>query len=132
MKMVIEGISSARPGLFPDLLRVRDANDRLTAPVRPAQTVFAQFKHIRSVPSSDGAVSLFKLRVLDNLIDRLLAEGVEVPAGLDGSGPDAGRIDSLDSLMEGMQRDLRERVLRLPTPFGGAFSGRGTLIDLVA
>ena len=50
-------------------------------PVRPAQLVYANFKHIQAVPDSrlqDG-VPLYKLKILDTLIDRL-SPGATVPA----------------------------------------------------
>jgi hypothetical protein len=49
--------------------------------VAPAQSAYARFEHLRAVPSPQGGVSLFKLRVLDKLIDRLLAEG-QAPAAV--------------------------------------------------
>jgi hypothetical protein len=59
-------------------------------PVRPAQLVYANFKHIQVLPDSrlqDG-VPLYKLKILDTLIDRLSPR--KLPATVD-----AGSIDAL-------------------------------------
>jgi hypothetical protein len=55
-------------------------------PVRPAQLIYANFKHIQVVPESrlqDG-VPLYKLKILDTLIDQLSPKG-RVPSIMAGS-----------------------------------------------
>jgi len=75
----------ASPGPFLNILRVRSLRGgELEVPVSPVQSAYARFEHLRGVPSPEGGISLFKLRVLDKLIDRLLAdrepaEGQRVP-----------------------------------------------------
>jgi len=65
----------ASPGPFLNILRLRGLRGGdLEVPVSPVQSAYARFEHLRAVPSPEGGVSLFKLRVLDKLIDRLLAE----------------------------------------------------------
>ncbi len=69
------------PGPFLNILRVRSLQGGdLAVPVAPAQSA-VRFEHLRTVPSPEGGVSLFKLSVLDKLIDRLLAEGQNAPRG---------------------------------------------------
>jgi hypothetical protein len=78
MKAMITAVVS--PGPFLNILRVRNLRGGdLEVPVAPAQSAFARFEHLRAVPSPQGGISLFKLRVLDKLIDRLLSEGQPVP-----------------------------------------------------
>jgi len=78
--MMIAAVGS--PGPFLNILRVRSLRGGdLEVPVARAQSGFARFEHLRAVPSPQGGVSLFKLRVLDTLIDRLLAEGQSEPRG---------------------------------------------------
>jgi hypothetical protein len=68
------------PGPFLNIVRLQNLQGgELEVPVAPAQSAFARFEHLRAVPSPEGGVSLFKLRVLDKLIDRLLSEGQSVP-----------------------------------------------------
>ena len=68
-------------------------------PVRPAQAVYANFKHIQVRPDSrlDDGVPLYKLKILDTLIDHLSAKK---PA----AAVDAGSIDN--TIIE-MSRSMR-------------------------
>jgi hypothetical protein len=92
-------------------------------PVRPAQLVYANFKHIQVMPESrlEDGVPLYKLKILDALIDQL-SRRKTVPS------VDAG---SIDSIIGGMSQGLRGggtaqayRAGFLPAP--------GALVDLVA
>lgn len=86
----------ASPGPFLNILRVQNLRGgELEVPVSPAQSAYARFEHLRAVPSPEGGVSLFKLRVLDNLIDRLLAEGQR--------GPGAAALRSYSRLQSGYE-----------------------------
>ena len=68
-------------------------------PVRPAQLVYANFRHIRVQPDSrlQGGVPLYKLKILDTLIDHLSPKQA------------APRVDasSIDSVIMGMSQGLR-------------------------
>ncbi len=86
-------------------------------PVRPAEVINANFRHIQVQPDSrlqDG-VPLYKLRILDMLIDRLSPKPP--------SAVDAG---SIDSVIVEMSKGLRGayRAGFLPAP--------GAFVDLVA
>jgi len=85
-----------------------DAGD-VVMPVRPSQAVYANFKHIQVRPDSrlDDGVPLYKLKILDTLIDHLSAK--RPPAAVD-----AGSIDS--TIIE-MSRSMRAA--------GGGFSAAG-------
>ncbi len=84
------------PGPFLNLLRVQYLRGGdLEVPVAPAQSAFARFEHLRAVPSPQGGVSLFKLQVLDKLIDRLLEEGQQVPEAARLSDLQPGRAQAL-------------------------------------
>ena len=71
-------------------------------PVRPAQLIYANFKHIQVVPESrlqDG-VPLYKLKILDTLIDQLSPKRA-VPAIT------AGSIDGIiGEMSRGVPRDV--------------------------
>ncbi len=96
----------------------------LVVPVRPAQLISANFRHIRVRPDSslkDG-VPLYKLKILDTLIDHLSRKS-PVP------GVDSSSIDALITEMSGSSRAPRdyEQVYRkgfLPAP--------GAFVDLLA
>jgi len=127
---MIQNLSSIQPGVFLDVIRIQNLRSgRITVPVNPAHTVYARFKHIRGVPAQDGGTPLFRLRVLDNLIDRLLNFHETVPA--------VQRLQDLetqavDTLISDLQNRLRGHLLEFPSPFGGNFPETGMLIDLIA
>jgi hypothetical protein len=86
-------------------------------PVRRAEAIYANFRHIQVQPDSrlqDG-VPLYKLKILDMLIDRFSPKKA--------SAVDAG---SIDSVIVQMSRGLRGayRAGFLPAP--------GAFVDLVA
>jgi hypothetical protein len=119
----------ASPGLFLNILRVqnlRGSQGRLDVPVSPVYSAYARFEHLRAVASPEGGASLFKLRVLDKLIDRLLAEGQSVP--------EAARLPRLEpGQAEGLIRELAGRLWgRLSAPLRGFAPETGMLVDLVA
>ena len=87
-------------------------------PVRPADAVYANFRHVQVRPDSrlqDG-VPIYKLKILDMLIDRFSPKQPQ-------AGVDAG---SIDSVITEMSRGLRGayRAGFLPAP--------GAFVDLVA
>ena len=142
----MEIAAAAPPGLFLNILRVqnlRGGQGRLEVPVAPADSLYARFEHLRGVPSPEGGVPLFKMRVLDKLIDRLLAEGQPVP--------EAARLSSLapeqaESLIGELGGRLQKRLAGLAAlsggfarpaggfarPIGGFAPETGMLVDLVA
>lgn len=124
----------------------------LVMPIRPAQLINANFRHIQVQPDSrlQNGVPLYKLRILDVLIDHLSprsaagsltgsvtsgspAPGSPAPGSLtsgtlrSGSFP-RGSVDasSIDSVIMEMSKELRNtyRAGFLPAP--------GAFVDLVA
>ena len=127
---MIQNVSAAEPGFFLDVIRIQNMKGgRITAPVNPAHTVYARFKHVRGVPASNGGAPLFKLRVLDNLIDRLLRYSEPVPSAQRLKDLDA---QAIDPLIDSLQTRLRTHVLQFPSAFGGIYPETGMLIDLTA
>jgi hypothetical protein len=100
-----------------------DAGD-VIMPVRPAQLIYANFKHIQVRPDSrlEDGIPLYKLKILDTLIEQLSQKKPQPSV-------DAGSIDSV--IME-MSRGFRPaggsgqlyRAGFLPTP--------GAFVDLMA
>ncbi len=74
---MISPIATTSSAIFPSLLRVRSSAGRYYYPVKPLDSVAGVFKHIYTVPSKEGggSLSLYKLRVLDSVIDRLVKYG---------------------------------------------------------
>lgn len=120
------------PGFFPNILHLRSlkaGQGRLAAPVVPFQSVYAHFKHIRGVPSPEGGIPLFKLQVLDKLIDRLLTDRQPVPLRKEVSRLRPGDAEAMIVELGGR---LARRLASLGGLPGGFAPETGMLVDLVA
>jgi len=127
---MIQSVSAAKPGFFLDVIRIQNMKGgRITVPVNPAYTIYARFKHVRGVPASNGGAPLFKLRILDSLIDRLLSYSEPVPSVERLRDLDE---QAIDPLINSLQTRLRGHLLQFPSSFGGTFPETGMLIDLIA
>ncbi|UCF96655.1 MAG: hypothetical protein JSV89_15960 [Spirochaetaceae bacterium] len=127
---MIENVSSTNPGFFLNVIRIQNLQDgRITVPVHPAHVVYARFKHIQGVPAQDGGAPLFRLRVLDNLIDRLLRYREQVPTAEQLRNL---HTEAVDPLISRLQNRLRSHLLQFPSSFGGSFPETGMLIDMSA
>jgi hypothetical protein len=127
---MVQSLSSATPGFFLDVIRIQNTRGGPVAvPVDPSYAVYGRLKHVRGVPSQQGTTPLFKLRILDNLIDRLLSYSEGVPQAVQLRNLDG---DSIDPLIERLQSRLHSRLLNVPSSFGGSFPETGMLIDLTA
>jgi hypothetical protein len=123
------------------LRAVQSDGQSVVVPVRPSQAVYANFSHIRVRPdwSLQDGIPLYKLRILDTLMERYSRTGTAgrtgEPAGGAGlaalSASGQGRKD-IDSLINSLSQKLRVSA-------GDSFSYRagflpepGTFLDLVA
>ena len=133
---MVENISP-RPLLTPSLL-LTSRLGKTAVPVKPLQSVYAQFKHITGVPSraEGGTVPLNKLWHLDKLIDRL----VRIRNGVVRADTPPAANGSPDLAIEQAHREIRAQMIAEKPLFGGMFSAAatgagnaaGTLVDLVA
>jgi hypothetical protein len=92
-------------------------------PVRPAQLVYANFKHIQVRPDShlrDG-IPLYKLKILDTLIDQLSKKPLP--------SVDAG---SIDSTIAELSRGFRAAGTTGQAYRGGFLPAPGAFVDLTA
>ena len=126
---MIQSVSGIRPGVIPNIIRVRGTFGRLLVPIRPINTIYARFKHIRGVPAAEGGVPVFKLRILDNLIDKLLRYRENIPGV---SELVRIKLENIDSLIVDLQHHLRNQVMNSVPFFGGFYPETGMLVDLVA
>jgi hypothetical protein len=129
---LVRNVLPAHPGFFPNishLQSLRGGKDRLAVPVIPLQSVYAHFEHLRGVPSPEGGISLFKLQVLDRLIDRLLANRQPVPLRKEISRLRQGDAEAM--IVELGSR-LARRLASLGALPGGFTPETGMLVDLVA
>ncbi len=127
---MIQQTASVHPGFFLNVIRLENmGGGRLTVPVNPVHAPYARFKHIQGVPARDGGVPIFRLRVLDNLIDRLISRGQQTPspAQLRDLKP-----ESIDPLIGRLENRLHRHLLQFRSSFGGLYPETGMLIDLSA
>jgi len=113
-------------------LRYAQSDGRdVVMPVRPAELINANFRHIQVRPDSrlDDGVPLYKLKILDTLIDHLSRDSA---APVHGPARQAAGSASIDSLIMRMAGELRQgagkesayRARFLPAP--------GAFVDLLA
>jgi hypothetical protein len=125
------------------IIAIRSAQsdaEGVVMPVRPAQAIYANFRHIQVLPDTrlqDG-VPLYKLRILDSLIERMAAPGPQRNGGIlhaaamGGTAPrDEGGVDRLiGDITRGLRASGQSpgtssyRAGFLPLP--------GAFVDLVA
>jgi hypothetical protein len=129
---LVRTVIPAQPGFLPNILswqRLKGGPGRLAVPVVPFQSAYAHFEHIRGVPSPEGGIPLFKLRVLDRLIDRLLADRQSIPLRKDISRLRSGDAEAMIGQLAGR---LARRLISLGGLPGGFAPETGILIDLSA
>jgi hypothetical protein len=127
---MIQGVTSGGHVGVIALTAVRYAQSdggQIVLPVRPSQLVNANFRHIQVRPDSrlEDGIPLYKLRILDSLIDQL------------SRGADAAKITkvdagSIDSLLAGMSREIRSAGSAGAPYRDGFFLEPGAFVDLVA
>jgi len=127
---MVAAVQSATPSLFLNVSRLQNLRGALAVPVEPVYTLESQFEHVQGVPTRGAGVPLFKLRVLDNLIDRLLSLREDVPARLRLETLPGG--EEIEPLITALEERLRSRVLQHGPAFGGQFPETGMLVDLAA
>jgi len=134
---MVQGVTPSTTIGMAQVIAVRSAqsDQGIVMPVRPAQAIYASFRHIQLLPDSrlqDG-IPLYKLQILDSLIERMYATG-HGGQGQAASGSAAARTardeGGVDRLIGELSKSLRAgggnsyRAGFLPLP--------GAFIDLVA
>ncbi len=125
---MIQGISSAATYLSPTILSVDGIGaGKRSVPVRPSFSLYL-FKHVMGVPSrsAQDQVPISKLRVLDNLIDRL----VKLRGEKGESVPVDGR--NVDALIQRFQGELHTALRAIAPLFSGLFPETGFVVNLLA
>jgi hypothetical protein len=117
-------------------LRYAQSDGRdVVMPVRPAEIIHANFRHIQVRPDSrlDDGVPLYKLKILDTLIDSLSRDSGSAAAvqgrrltrpGAGGASIDNIIMQMTSELRQGSARDNSYRARFLPEP--------GAFVDLLA
>lgn len=127
----MQAISSVNPVIIPNIVRVRASQGKLSAPVKPMFTMYAQFKHISGVAQEDSGVPVYKLMILDNLIDQFVA--VKGKHTFDTSEDfQKLSLQTVDAHIETYFNDLHQRLSN-GNPYGHVFvPENGVVLDMVA
>ena len=107
------------------------AGGRVSLPVKPMHTVYAQFRHVSGHPSLDwqNPVPLSKVQILNSLIEslqRTKGETLETPVGL-GNDPERAK-----ALIEQYASELHRIVRSAPQAFGGGGEALGLAFNVTA
>ncbi len=111
-----------------------DHSGKLSLPVKRNALLYARYKHVRGVPSIDPSqgFGLGQLRVLDNLIDRLIAIRDKRPIVKDVEGMNQEEIKALIAhYRKALHDDLKQasdNILYL----NPAYADMGVTLDIVA
>jgi hypothetical protein len=126
---VVQAVQAASPSLFLNVSQIQSLEGRISVPVEPVYTAYARFKHIQGIPASGGGISLFKLRILDTLIDRLLSLRERAPGN-----EELARLSNsdLEPLIGSLEQRLRAQLLLRKPVLGGMYPETGILVDLAA
>ena len=115
------------------ITRFNGSGHRMSVPVRPSQTVFAQFRHISGTPASSGqsTIPLSRIQLLNSLIDNLQRVKQNPDYRPDGINGSPGRTDAL---IQQYASELHQAMKATPSPFGtmGGVSGSGMVFSLTA
>jgi len=117
-------------------LRYAQSDGRdIVMPVRPAELIHANFRHIQVRPDSrlDDGVPLYKLKILDTLIDSLSRDsgGAAPVQGRTLPRPGAGGA-SIDNLIMKMASELRQGVAQEHSYRARFLPEPGAFVDLLA
>ena len=125
---MIEGINAVKSTITPNINHILRSG-RTFVPVRPLNSVYARFKHFIGVPSRDSAsqVPVTKIRILDNLIERI--------GRLRGKGSEDFTIQKVDEanvdpMIKALEQELRNSLLVQKPSFTGLFPETGMLVNL--
>lgn len=115
------------------IARVTRSGQRMAVPVRPSQTVFAQYRYVVGTPASNdqSTVPLSRVQLLNSLIDNLQSMKKDPAYRPDGINASPARADAL---IKQYAAELHQAVTAVPQPFGtmGGASGAGMVFNLTA
>jgi hypothetical protein len=126
---MISGISPTGPTIINRLYMINDLTRKISVPVRRFFSPSIALKHLIGIPTSNDleGIPLYKLRILDNLIERLARLKKENNTGITGEVISADNIDTHISRLSSQVKNAYNRI----TPFAGGLSPEsGRLLDI--
>jgi hypothetical protein len=130
--------SAVGAGTIAALRSVRTDDYDIVVPVRPVQAIYASFRHIQVLPDTrlqDG-VPLYKLKILDSLIEELSPGKAGTAVGASGGG--AAKAEAVDRIIGDLSGGLRAAEAAAGRGLGssayraGFLPLPGAFVDLVA
>ncbi len=129
---MVSAIQSVPIISFPTIMRIQESSGKIRYPVKPLGSISAVFKHIDAIPSKQGVggISLYKLRILDGLIEKLIRTGKYSNT----RNIAVGRIDkeSIDNVIEKLSLQLKASVNSLASYSSGIGIESGLIVNLLA
>jgi hypothetical protein len=108
---VIEGINALRSVFIPNIIHMRNGTGKVAVPVQRNHMLYAHFKHITGIPANKNVsgVPVYKLRILDNLIERLVGHKVDSTRFLQITE------ENIDMIIEQVKNEVRSRETTFPS-----------------
>ncbi|MBN2440360.1 MAG: hypothetical protein JXJ04_03415 [Spirochaetales bacterium] len=125
---MIQNISSIGPIIAPNVFHLRPGSGKISVPIKPSQSLNARFKHITALPvnTAEGSVPIYKLQMLDNLIERLI--------GQKGKAEEFVTIsrENIDTLVSHLKDELSFRNSTFKAFQSNLRPGTGLLFNILA
>ncbi len=115
------------------IARYSRTGHRMSVPVKPSQTVFAQYRNISGVPASSGqgTVPLTRVQLLNSLINNLQKIKHNPDYNIESANTSPERADAL---IKQYASELHQAMTSTPAAFGTSVgsSGSGMVFTLSA
>lgn len=127
---VVQSVSGINAAVVSNINKFRSGTGRVSVPVSPHLTRYAQFKHIEGIPAvlENGGVPVSKLRLLDSLIEKLI--------GQKGRGKSFLKVsnESIDSLITKVKNEIKlnAKSIRPNNVAGGPVLSKGLFLNVFA
>jgi hypothetical protein len=119
---MISGISPTGPTIINRLYMINDLTRKISVPVRRFFSPSIALKHLIGIPTSNDleGIPLYKLRILDNLIERLARLKKENNTGITGEVISADNIDTHISRLSSQVKNAYNRITPFPRNLAGS------------
>jgi hypothetical protein len=126
---MISRISTTASSIINRLYFNNKLTKKITVPVRPFLSPSIALKHLIGIPSTDNmdSIPLYKLRMLDNLIERLTRLKAQ---GISKEFADRITAHNIDSYIKNLTDQVRNISLKLLPYTSGLSTEQGMLINV--
>ena len=112
------------------VVKAQYTSGRISSPVRADQSLYAQLKNVSGFPAAEEGqgLPLNKLRILDNLIERMKHLKGATGQGIKKIGLSE---DSIDALIQQYSKELHSAIAKAAGPFSGISVEPGMVLNMV-